>query len=66
MSAQIPLSHRDRMASKREKKIWKVSINSWITIQKSHAIANGTYIVAVNRVGTEKKGRRKFNFGETQ
>lgn len=27
---------------------------SWITIQRSHAIANGVYVAAVNRVGFEK------------
>ena len=31
-------------------------------MQKSHAIANGIYVVAVNRVGTEKKGGRKIQF----
>lgn len=28
--------------------------NSWITIQRSHAIANGVYVAATNRVGFEK------------
>lgn len=28
--------------------------DSWITIQRSHAIANGVYIVSVNRIGLEK------------
>jgi N-carbamoylputrescine amidase len=27
--------------------------NAWHTIQRSHAIANGVYVVAVNRVGHE-------------
>jgi len=27
---------------------------SWITIQRSHAIANGVFVAAVNRVGFEK------------
>ena len=31
-------------------------------MQKSHAIANGTYVVAVNRVGNEKKGNKKIEF----
>ncbi|MFH0909805.1 MAG: carbon-nitrogen hydrolase [bacterium] len=30
--------------------------DAWKTIQRSHAIANGTYVVAVNRVGHEKIG----------
>ena len=29
-------------------------LNSWITIQKSHAIANGVPVISVNRVGFEK------------
>ena len=29
---------------------------------KRLAIANGTYVVAVNRVGTEKKGNKKIEF----
>ena len=28
--------------------------DSWITIQRSHAIANGVYVASVNRVGLEK------------
>ncbi len=40
----------------------KTQLNSWITMQKSHAIANGTYVVAVNRVGVEKKGNKKIEF----
>ena len=28
-------------------------LDAWRTIQRSHAIANGCYVVAVNRVGTE-------------
>ncbi len=47
---------------KEKKKFGRSQLDSWITIQKSHAIANGTYVVAVNRVGTEKKGRRKIQF----
>lgn len=27
--------------------------NAWMTIQKSHAVANGCYVASVNRVGTE-------------
>ena len=30
--------------------------NAWQTIQRSHAIANGVYVAAVNRVGHEKPG----------
>jgi N-carbamoylputrescine amidase len=36
--------------------------DAWITIQRSHAIANGLYVAAVNRVGTEGSGE---GYGET-
>lgn len=29
-------------------------LNAWLTIQKSHAIANGVFVVAINRTGFEK------------
>ena len=47
---------------KEKKKFGKSQLDSWITMQKSHAIANGTYVVAVNRVGVEKKGNKKIDF----
>tara|TARA_B100001027_G_scaffold129852_1_gene89814 strand:+ start:383 stop:1318 length:936 start_codon:yes stop_codon:yes gene_type:complete len=47
---------------KEKKKYGKTQLDSWITIQKSHAIANGIFVVAVNRVGYEKKGNRKIEF----
>ncbi len=28
--------------------------DSWMTIQRSHAIANGVYVAAANRIGLEK------------
>src|SRR5882724_10970208 len=31
-------------------------LSAWQTIQRSHAIANGVFVVAVNRVGLEKSG----------
>jgi N-carbamoylputrescine amidase len=34
--------------------------NAWQTIQKSHAVANGLYVVSVNRVGFEQEGAMKF------
>lgn len=37
-----------------KKKHGKAQIESWQTIQRSHAIANGIYVAAVNRVGLEK------------
>ena len=37
-------------------------LNSWLTIQRSHAIANGVFVAAVNRVGVEKSGSKKIEF----
>ena len=36
--------------SRKQKKVFK---DAWVTIQRSHAIANGCFVVAVNRVGKE-------------
>ena len=47
---------------KEKKKFGKSQLDSWITMQKSHAIANGTYVVAINRVGIEKNGKKKIEF----
>ena len=47
---------------KEKREFGKTQLNSWVTMQKSHAIANGTYVVAVNRVGVEKKGNKKIDF----
>ena len=47
---------------KEKRKFGKSQLDSWITMQKSHAIANGTYVVAINRVGTEKKGKNRIEF----
>ena len=32
----------------------KAQYESWITVQKGHAVANGVYVAAVNRIGLEK------------
>jgi N-carbamoylputrescine amidase len=38
-----------------EKKVHgKAQIESWQTVQRGHAIANGVYVAAVNRIGLEK------------
>ncbi len=37
-------------------------LGAWQTIQKSHAIANGVFVVAVNRVGVEKSGKDEIEF----
>ncbi len=50
---------------KEKRKYGKSQLDSWITMQRSHAIANGTYVVAINRVGTERKGNNKIEFWGT-
>ena len=47
---------------KEKKKFGKAQLESWITVQKGHAISNGIFVAAVNRVGFEKKGKRKIEF----
>lgn len=39
-----------RRESRKQKKTFK---DAWITMQRSHAIANGCFVVAVNRIGKE-------------
>ncbi|MFA3784042.1 carbon-nitrogen hydrolase [Melioribacteraceae bacterium 4301-Me] len=39
---------------KEKDKFGTIQKDSWITIQRSHAIANGVYVASVNRVGLEK------------
>ena len=45
-----------------KKKFGKSQLNAWLSIQRSHAIANGVYVAAVNRVGLEKQGSKKLEF----
>ena len=47
---------------KEKKKFGKSQLDSWISVQRSHAIANGVYVAAVNRVGVEKMGTKKLEF----
>ena len=47
------LSDGDRLASEREKKIRRSANSAWETMQRSHAIANGCFVAAANRVGHE-------------
>ena len=47
---------------KEKREFGKSQLNSWISIQRSHAIANGVYVAAVNRVGIEKQGSKKLEF----
>jgi N-carbamoylputrescine amidase len=47
----------------REKKEFgKSQLNAWLTIQRSHAIANGVFVVSVNRVGIEGKKDKAIEF----
>ena len=47
---------------KEKRKFGKSQLNSWLSIQRSHAIANGIYVAAINRVGTERQGNKKIEF----
>ena len=35
------------------KEVAERELDAWMTIQRSHAIANGVFVIAVNRVGKE-------------
>ena len=48
------LSDRHRLASGGESGVRRRAARAWETIQRAHAIANGVYVAAVNRVGHEK------------
>ncbi len=37
-------------------------LDAWKTMQRSHAIANGVFVVAVNRTGVERVGDRSIEF----
>jgi N-carbamoylputrescine amidase len=37
-------------------------LDAWKTMQRSHAIANGVFVLAVNRVGVEGVGERSIEF----
>ncbi len=47
-------------ASSQDKETNDEQYNAWQTIQKSHAVANGIYVVSVNRVGLEQNGAMQF------
>ncbi|MCH7973437.1 MAG: carbon-nitrogen hydrolase [Bacteroidetes bacterium] len=40
---------------KEKEKYGAVQLDAWKTVQRGHAIANGVYVAAVNRVGFEKR-----------
>jgi len=37
-------------------------VNAWQTMQRSHAIANGVFVLAINRVGVEREGASSIEF----
>ena len=47
---------------KEKKKFGKSQLDAWITIQRSHAIANGVFVAAINRIGLETTGKKKIQF----
>ena len=47
---------------KEKKKFGNSQLNAWITMQKSHAIANGVYVAAINRIGIENVKNKKIQF----
>ncbi|AEE14564.1 N-carbamoylputrescine amidase [Thermodesulfobium narugense DSM 14796] len=40
----------------------KKQLDSWLTIQRSHAIANSIPVISVNRVGLESNNKQKIRF----
>ena len=50
-----PENRKDELCEKENNKQEKQKmLNAWISVQRGHAVANGIYVVAVNRVGKEK------------
>ncbi len=41
---------------------YKAQLEAWITIQRSHAVANGVYVASVNRIGHEGPEGGGINF----
>lgn len=37
-------------------------VSAWQTMQRSHAIANGVFVIAINRIGTEPQGASSIEF----
>jgi len=58
--ADVP--HGDWLAPGGEAEYGAAQVSAWQTMQRSHAIANGVFVVAVNRVGHEgpKDGELEF------
>jgi N-carbamoylputrescine amidase len=50
-----PENRKDELCEKENTKEEKEKmLNAWLSVQRGHAVANGVYVVAVNRVGREK------------
>jgi N-carbamoylputrescine amidase len=47
------LPHRHRLAPAEKEQFGEAQYDAWQTIQRAHAIANGVYVAAPNRVGWE-------------
>ena len=47
---------------KERKKFGNSQLNAWITMQRSHAIANGVFVAAINRIGLERVKNKKIQF----
>ena len=47
---------------KEKAKYGKSQLEAWTSVQRSHAIANGVYVAAVNRIGIEKQGAKRLDF----
>ncbi len=50
-----PETRKDELCEKENtQKEKNKMLNAWISVQRGHAVANGVYVIAVNRVGGEK------------
>jgi len=50
-----PEDRKDELCEKENTKEEKDKmLNAWIAVQRGHSVANGVYVIAVNRVGKEK------------
>ena len=47
---------------KEKAKYGRSQLEAWTSVQRSHAIANGVYVAAVNRIGIEKQGAKRLDF----
>ena len=47
---------------KEKRRFGNSQLEAWITMQRSHAIANGIFVAAINRTGLEKINNKKIQF----